>query len=82
MIMTSILKWQVNPFLSYFLKSIFQLIVTNNVSADKVLFLAEKLKAIPMFSELFIYKINHNDLAALQILIQPLVYQVQYFFCV
>ena len=49
--------------------------------ADKVLFLAEKLKAIPMFSELFVYKINHNDLAALQMLIQPLVYQVQYFFC-
>ena len=48
--------------------------------ADKVLFLAEKLKAIPMFSELFIYKINHNDLATLQMLIQPLVYQVQYFF--
>ena len=49
---------------------------------DKVLFLAEKLKAIHLFSELFIYKKLTDDMTALHMLIQPLVYQVQYIFCV
>ena len=51
------------------------------MSVDKVLFLAEKLKVICMFSEPFMAKFT-NHLAALHMLIQPLVYQVQYIFCV
>ena len=51
------------------------------MSVDKVLFLAEILKVICMFPEPFMAKFT-NHLAELHMLIQPLVYQVQYIFCV
>ena len=81
MIMTSILKWQVNPFLSYFLKYIFQLIVTNNVCRQGSVF-GWKIESHPHVLWTVHIKKLTNDLAALHMLIQPLVYQVQCIFCV